>query len=126
MSVKLLGPFLYTSSSDDVYRSYWNFSKILTIDGQGSPYGDADTGYYASRTMYTSYESGENAMSAIGFDFYTEDGTTSQPDVDRGYLRFLNRNLINVLTSRPDDVVVPVDYPIGLQTKNIYVTTDYA
>jgi len=67
-----------------------------------------------------------DSMSIIEFFFYNEDGTASQPDVDRGYLRFLNRNLINVLTSRPDDVVVPVDYPIGLQTKNIDVATDYA
>jgi hypothetical protein len=69
MSVKLLGPFLYTSSIDDVYRSYWNFSKILTIDGQQPLDGDEDSQYYASRTMYTSYESGENALSAIGFSF---------------------------------------------------------
>lgn len=125
MSVKLVGPFLYTSTSDDVYRSYWNFSKILTIDGQSAPYGDEDTQYYASRTMYTSYDSGDDAMSAIGFGFYNEDGTDYQPDVDRGYLRFLNKNLINALTSRPDDIVIPLEYTPGLQSTNIETYSDY-
>jgi len=125
MSVKLLGPFLYTSSIDDVYRSYWNFSKILTIDGQQPLDGDADTQYFASRTMYTMYDSGSDAMSAIGFSFYTEDGTAFQPDVDRGYLRFLNRNLINVLTSRPDDIVIPLEYTPGIQSTNIETYLDY-
>ena len=124
MSAKFLGPFI-NEESGDIYRSYVNFSNIMAIDAYGGGEPD-DASYAAIRTIPAGYDSGADSMSLIEFSFYTEDGTASQPDVDRGYLRFLNRNLINVLTSRPDDVVVPVDYPIGLQTKNIYVTTDYA
>lgn len=125
MSVKLVGPFLYTSLANDVYRNYWNFSKILTIDGTQPEDGDADSQYYAIRTMYTSYDSGEDAMSAIGFSFYNEDATGGQPDVDRGYLRFLNKNLINALTSRPDDIVIPLEYTPGIQSTNIETYSDY-
>lgn len=124
MSAKFLGPFI-NEESVYIHRSYVNFSNIMTIDAYGGGEPDDDL-YAAIRTIPAGYDSGADSMSLIEFSFYTEDGTASQPDVDRGYLRFLNRNLINVLTSRPDDVVVPVDYPIGLQTKNIDVTTDYA
>ena len=124
MSAKFLGPFI-NEESGEISRSYVNFSNIMTIDAYGGGEPDDDL-YAAIRTIPAGYDSGADSMSLIEFSFYTEDGTASQPDVDRGYLRFLNRNLINVLTSRPDDVVVPVDYPIGLQAKNIYVVTDYA
>jgi hypothetical protein len=124
MSAKFLGPFI-NEESGEIYRSYVNFSNIMTIESflDGEP---DDASYVAIRTIPAGYDSGSDSMSLIEFSFYTEDGQDLQPDVDRGYLRFLNRNLINVLTSRPDDVVVPVDYPIGLQAKNIYIVTDYA
>ena len=124
MSAKFLGPFI-NEEAVYIHRSYVNFSNIMTIDAYGGGEPDDDL-YAAIRTIPAGYDSGADSMSIIEFFFYNEDGTASQPDVDRGYLRFLNRNLINVLTSRPDDVVVPVDYPIGLQTKNIDVATDYA
>ena len=124
MSAKFLGPFI-NEESGEIYRSYVNFSNIMTIDDM---VGDApdNASYAAIRTIPAGYDSGADSMSLIEFSFYTEDGTASQPDVDRGYLRFLNRNLVNVLTSRPDDVVIPVDYPIGIQTRHINVYTDYA
>jgi len=84
-----------------------------------------DDQYAAIKTIPAGYDSGSDSMSLIGFDFVNADGTAPVPDVDRGYLKFLNRNLINVLTSRPDDVVVPVDYTVGLQTRHINVYTDY-
>lgn len=124
MSAKFLGPFISTDDEGQQYeRSYVNFSHIMTIQSyQG---GDADDAEYAAiRTIPHAVP--QDNMSLTVFSFYNADSTALVPDVDRGYLRFLNRNLINVLTSRPDDVVVPVDYPIGLQTKNIYVATDYA
>jgi|13_taG_2_1085334.scaffolds.fasta_scaffold01778_6 hypothetical protein len=126
MSTKFLGPFIsFDSGNESLYRSYANFSDIMTIDSYEGGNED-DSSYAAIKTIPAGYDSGADRMSLIGFDFISADGTEQVPDVDRGYLKFLNRNLINVLTSRPDEVVLPVDYPIGIQTRNIGLYVDYA
>ena len=125
MSTKFLGPFISFDSDDgSLARSYANFSNIMTIDSLDGGNEDDDE-YAAIKTIPAGYDSGSDSMSLIGFDFVNADRTAQVPDVDRGYLKFLNRNLINVLTSRPDDVVVPVDYPIDIQTRHINVYVDY-
>ena len=125
MSTKFLGPFISFNSDDEsLYRSYANFSDIMTIDSLDGGNEDDDE-YAAIKTIPAGYDSGSDSMLLIGFDCLNADGTAQVPDVDRGYLKFLNRNLINVLTSKPDEVVLPVDYPIGIQTRHINVYVDY-
>ena len=116
MSAKFLGPFVSyegydpSDTSFDNYRTYVNFSNVMEI------YQDSENAEYI--TMYRHLYMGTSpsgSFTGAVLEFYPTGGEGDVlADSDYGFTKFLNRNVSNVLTSSPEQVVIKPEYPQSL------------
>jgi len=116
MSTKFLGPFVSydgldpsDTSSFDNYRVYANFSNFMEIYQEGE---NAEI-----ITMYRHLYKGTpptGSFTGAYFEFYVIGEEDSLADSDYGFTKFLNRNVSNVLTSSPEQVIIKPEYPQSL------------
>ena len=113
MSAKFLGPFVSYEGGDptntvnfETYRTYLNVSGTMEVYQSAANATDFDL---VKLRKVSSDTSGGN------FEFYPtgEEGDTLE-DSDYGFTKWLNRNLINVATSSPEQVIIEPEYPESL------------
>lgn len=116
MSAKFLGPFVSyegyvpSDTSFDSYRTYANFSNFMEIY-QNSENAEEIIMY---RHLYKG-ESPSGSFTGFSLEFYPTGGEGDVlADSDYGFTKFLNRNVSNVLTSSPEQVVIKPEYPQSL------------
>jgi hypothetical protein len=112
MSAKFLGPFVSfegldpaDTSNQIVYRVYLNVSGTMEVH-QSSENSDG------VELIKLRKVGGTN--SGGGFEFYPVGEGDSLEDSDYGFTKWLNRNLSNVATSSPEQVIIEPEYPESL------------
>jgi len=112
MSAKFLGPFVSyeggnpASNNFDVYRTYLNVSGTMEVYQSAA---DATNFDLIKLRKVSSSTSGGN------FEFYpTGEGGDTLEDSDYGFTKWMNRNLINVATSSPEQVIIEPEYSENL------------
>ncbi len=111
MRAKFTGPFV-NNEEGSIYVTYVRMdSVILAAEGDDTEFA-----------VYYSYPSSSSAGQILktDFQFFTADGEDTVPLVDGNLNAFVTRQLSNALTSKAEDVVIPVDYPRPFVTENIY------
>ena len=113
MSAKFLGPFVSYEGGDptntvnfETYRTYLNVSGTMEVYQSAANATDFDL---VKLRKVSSDTSGGN------FEFYPtgEEGDTLE-DSDYGFTKWMNRNLINVATSSPEQVIIEPEYSENL------------
>ena len=119
MSAKFLGPFVSYEGYDpsetsffETYHTYANFSNVMEIYQADAT--ATEVTMYRHRFLGLPPDNATNCE----FEFYLTDpeGGDQFVDSDYGFTKFLNRNVSNVLTSSPEQVIIKPEYPKSLAT----------